>query len=121
MYPSIDYVLMTEEAAQTTKYLEIDEEGTHRLKGKEDSDHNTILIETNMPTTSKYESCTVSCLGTCCYWQDIHYIIEIAKINVVCFISGIEFNSHVYVLKKQKKSVIEILLSILNLLFFNAI
>ena len=29
-------------------------------------------------------------------------MIEIAKISLICFISGIEFNSHVYVLKKQK-------------------
>ena len=41
----IDYVLMTKETAKATNYMEIDEAGIYRLKGKEETDHNTILFE----------------------------------------------------------------------------
>ena len=55
----IDYVIMTEKIAQTTKYLEIDEIGAHRLKGKEESDHNTMIIETAIPKSDKIEKKTM--------------------------------------------------------------
>ena len=41
----IDYVLMTEKLAENTKYLEIDETGVNRLKGKAETDHNTITAK----------------------------------------------------------------------------
>ena len=43
----IDYVLMTDEMNKNTIKTETDEKGIYRLKGKEESDHNTIIIETN--------------------------------------------------------------------------
>ena len=49
----IDYVIMTTEIAQSTTMIHIDEEGTLRLKGKEESDHNTIVIETTIPTQKR--------------------------------------------------------------------
>ena len=55
----IDYVIMTENIAKTTKYIEIDEIGAHRLKGKEESDHNTIIIETSIPRSNKVEKTTL--------------------------------------------------------------
>ena len=44
----IDYVLMSEGISQKTNYLEIDETGAYRLKGKAETDHNTILTEISM-------------------------------------------------------------------------
>ena len=55
----IDYVLMTEKTAQSTKYLEIDESGAYRLKGKAESDHNTILVELDLNVSKKVEKETI--------------------------------------------------------------
>ena len=44
----IDYVLMSENLAQTLKYLEVNELGAYRLKGKAETDHNSILVEINL-------------------------------------------------------------------------
>ena len=55
----IDYILMSEEISKSTKYIEIDEIGTHRLKGKEESDHNTIIVETAIPKSTKITKHTV--------------------------------------------------------------
>ena len=44
----IDYVLMSENIAKTSQYLEIDESGTYRLKGKAETDHNTIITEIDL-------------------------------------------------------------------------
>ncbi len=43
----IDYIITTNKSKEKIKLTRIDTEGTHRLKGKEETDHNTILMETN--------------------------------------------------------------------------
>ena len=55
----IDYVLMTDKTAQSTKYIEIDELGALRLKGKAESDHNTIIVELDLNFNKKVESETI--------------------------------------------------------------
>ena len=49
----IDYVLVSEGVEQSIKHIEIDEIGACRLKGKEESDHNTITIELNLEYKNK--------------------------------------------------------------------
>ena len=49
----IDYVLMTPGIAKNTTEIIIDEEGTMRLKGKKESDHNTITITTRVTKTTE--------------------------------------------------------------------
>ena len=49
----IDYIIMSKEIAQTTKMVHIDEAGLLRMKGKEESDHNTIAVETDIPVTQQ--------------------------------------------------------------------
>ena len=49
----IDYIIMTEKLAEQTKYLEIDEIGTNRLKGKAETDHNTIIAELDLNISNK--------------------------------------------------------------------
>ena len=44
----IDYVLMSERIASSTQYIEIDESGAYRLKGKAETDHNSILTEIDL-------------------------------------------------------------------------
>ena len=44
----IDYILLTEKLAQNVTEIMVDEEGTYRIKGKSNTDHNTILVEVNM-------------------------------------------------------------------------
>ena len=43
----IDYVITTESMATHINEVIIDEQGTHRIKGKKESDHNTIMVEFN--------------------------------------------------------------------------
>jgi len=49
----IDYILATEETDRNTNDMVIDEEGTMRLDGKSQNDHNTILMEVNDPHAAK--------------------------------------------------------------------
>ena len=65
----IDYVIMTKNIAEKTDYIEIDEEGIYRLKGKEESDHNTIIIETQIPSTRKVEKKTIYNLNDRKKWK----------------------------------------------------
>ncbi len=44
----IDYAIVTEKTEAKVQNIRVDMEGTHRLKGKEETDHNTFLLETNM-------------------------------------------------------------------------
>ena len=44
----IDYILMSETIAKTTRYIEIDEAGAYRLKGKAETDHNTMIAEIDL-------------------------------------------------------------------------
>ena len=49
----IDYILTTENISNNIRELNIDEKGTLRLKGRKESDHNTITLEidTRIPKT----------------------------------------------------------------------
>ena len=49
----IDYVLISEGIVNSIKHIEIDEIGACRLKGKEETDHNTIMIELNLDYKTK--------------------------------------------------------------------
>lgn len=51
----IDYILMTNRIAQTIKNTEIDEQGTMRIKGKKESDHNTITTSVTKMWDNKIE------------------------------------------------------------------
>ena len=49
----IDYVIMTSEIEKNTNLVHIDEAGIYKLKGKEETDHNTIILEVEIPTKKK--------------------------------------------------------------------
>ena len=49
----IDYVIMTKTIAEMTSMIYIDEAGLHKLKGKEETDHNSIIVEVALPTAPK--------------------------------------------------------------------
>ena len=49
----IDYVIMTKEISQSIISVHIDEPGIYKLKGKEETDHNSIIIETKIPFRKK--------------------------------------------------------------------
>ena len=53
----IDYVIATESISQHFNEILIDDKGTHRIKGKKESDHNTIMMEIN--TTVNNERKTI--------------------------------------------------------------
>ena len=44
----IDYIITTEGIAKHINELNIDETGTYRIKGKNESDHNTFLLEIDL-------------------------------------------------------------------------
>ena len=72
----IDYVLMTDEISQSTKNIEIDEYGMYRLKGKEESDHNTIIIETSIPRTKNITKQTIYNLKDKKKWRQFNYRLQ---------------------------------------------
>ena len=54
----IDYILISEDLKKQIKEITIDEEGTYRLKGKKDSDHNTIMLTLRTHTSRLVEKVT---------------------------------------------------------------
>ena len=55
----IDYIIGTKEIAEAVEWIEIDEEGTIRIKGKKDSDHNTIALRTRLKIKEKPHKCSI--------------------------------------------------------------
>ncbi len=49
----IDYAIVARKTEAKVKDIRVDAAGTHRLKGKEETDHNTILLETDMEVKVK--------------------------------------------------------------------
>ena len=49
----IDYVIMSSRIAECTKFINIDEDGIFKLKGKEETDHNSILVEVEINAHKK--------------------------------------------------------------------
>ena len=76
----IDYVIMTEKIAEETHSIQIDEEGTLRLKstgkrGKE-TDHNTITLTTKMTIPKVTEKKTLLKKGNAESWSKYNAIIQ---------------------------------------------
>ena len=55
----IDYLIGTQKIAKQVSWLEIDEEGSIRIKGKKESDHNTISLELQIETQISTSRVTV--------------------------------------------------------------
>ena len=51
----IDYIIMTKPMAEATKLVYVDEAGTYKLKGKEETDHNTMIVEALYPIAGRAE------------------------------------------------------------------
>ena len=66
----IDYIIMTDQVAQKTQYLEIDETGTHRLKGKSETDHNTIITQIDIGYKEKVTKETIYNTKNRKNWKD---------------------------------------------------
>ena len=49
----IDYVIMTKNMSNNLSMVHVDEDGLFKLKGKEETDHNTIIVEVELPTAPK--------------------------------------------------------------------
>ena len=73
---NIDYVIMTQGMATTTKLVYVDEAGIHKLKGKEETDHSTIIIEAEYPTTSKLTKSKITNIKDPEGWKKFNRIIE---------------------------------------------
>ena len=54
----IDYIIVTPMVAQNTEEIIIDDIGTYRIKGRKESDHNTILMETKLRITKDNKKIT---------------------------------------------------------------
>ncbi len=69
----IDYIITTKKNATTTNEVRVDTRGTHRLKGKEETDHNTILLEANFYTSPQQEKVTIWKKGTDEDWRNFNH------------------------------------------------
>ena len=72
----IDYIIMTKPMAEATTLVYVDEAGTHKLKGKEETDHNTIIIEALYPTASRAEKQKMLNLKDKAGWEKFNKTIE---------------------------------------------
>ena len=52
----IDYIITTNEMYDNVKDMIIDEEGCYKVKGKNESDHNTIILNTEVPVKLKVKT-----------------------------------------------------------------
>ncbi len=65
----IDYVFTSQELAEKIKHIHIDEEGTHRIKGKKESDHNTIITELTLDIEPQTKKITKYRMGNMEGWK----------------------------------------------------
>ena len=72
----IDYVIMTKQISDLTKMVYIDEAGLHKLKGKEETDHNTITVEVELPTATKLTKAKITNLKDAEGWKQFNQIVE---------------------------------------------
>ena len=52
----IDYILTTEKISNCAKEVIVDEQGLYRMKGRKESDHNTILMEISTEYTKEIKT-----------------------------------------------------------------
>ena len=72
----IDYVIMTEGIKNNTKMVYIEEAGSYKLTGKEETDHNTILIETDISASTNATKSTTTNFKDQAGWEKFNKIIE---------------------------------------------
>ena len=54
----IDYVLLSSKISHNVEEIIVDEEGLYRIKGRKETDHNTILIEVNLKVIKERKKIT---------------------------------------------------------------
>lgn len=72
----IDYILTDKHTAKRVEEVIIDEAGTHRLKGTNETDHNTILVTIEIETHRKNEKITTWNKGTEQQWEKYNNTIN---------------------------------------------
>ena len=71
----IDYVIMTEAAKNYFSLIHIDEVGIHKLKGKEETDHNTIIVELEIPSSIETTKTTTTNFKDEAGWEKFNQIL----------------------------------------------
>ena len=78
----IDYIIISDSLNKYIKDIIIDEEGIYRIKGNNDSDHNTILLKLNLPLQRNQEKKTKWKTDDPLEWEQFNKLIqETAKNN----------------------------------------
>ena len=72
----IDYILTDRKTAEQIEEIIVDEIGTHRLEGKKESDHNTILATFKCTLQPKTEKRTTWKKGTPEQWQQYNKLLN---------------------------------------------
>jgi len=73
----IDYILVNSDNRDSIKEVEIDEEGTKRLKNQtKESDHNTITATVKFERTKKKEKITKWCINAQTDWAEFNKVAE---------------------------------------------
>ena len=67
---------MSKPIAQKTPLIHIDEAGLFKLKGKQETDHNSIIVEVELPTATKITKDKITNFKDEEGWQKFNQIIE---------------------------------------------
>ena len=78
----IDYILVDENTNKQIEEIIVDEEGTHRIRGNNDSDHNTILLTLNTTANRETQKITNWKKPTKESWNNFNKIIDSNKNNL---------------------------------------
>ena len=72
----IDYIITTDKIAQQIQEVNVDQHGLYRLKGKEESDHNTILMTVNLNIQKETLKIKKICNGNKEGWTQFNSAME---------------------------------------------
>ena len=72
----IDYILINKQNAHDITDLVIDEEGTHRIKGREETDHNTVTFKLKTETDNKVNYRKIWKINNIEGWKEYNRLIS---------------------------------------------
>jgi hypothetical protein len=80
---TIDYILMTKNIANQVENIQIDSNHIYTLKGKEETDHNTIIVKTNITTNTQNNKTTIWNLNNKTGWKNFNTVLTKRLKNLV--------------------------------------
>ena len=72
----IDYILVTEGIEKKATDIHIDQQGLYRLKGKQESDHNTITLSADLRIKKDIKKMKKVCTNNKEGWKQFNYVMK---------------------------------------------